>query len=86
MKARRKPLEVESVIWDGSTETYHLLERWTRAIGHAIRLDNRTGVLYISTHEGGVAACPGDYVIRGAEGEVYPIVPRRYKLYYEDIE
>lgn len=40
----------------------------------------------IDTREGTVVAEPGDYVMREADGSVYPIAPEKFEEYYEVIE
>ena len=39
--------------------------------------------LIIETYEGVMAAFPGDYIIRGTEGEYYPCKPSVFKRKYE---
>lgn len=58
-----------------------------------------SGVLTLSTHgardyavvnvhtlEGVMEATPGDYLIRGVEGELYPIKPDIFAATYESVE
>lgn len=80
---RRLPLEFEAIRWDSNPETAHAVEAWTKASSQATRYDIRTGVLLITTQEGGVGCKAGDYLVRGIEGEVYPVIERRFKALYE---
>ena len=41
---------------------------------------------WIDTLEGGRIVCPGDWIIRGVEGEYYPCKPDIYERTYEPIE
>lgn len=41
---------------------------------------------WIQTREGTIKAEPGDYIIRGVEGEVYPIGPEIFDETYEVME
>lgn len=40
---------------------------------------------WIDTLEGGHVVCPGDYIITGVKGEVYPCKPDIFALTYEPI-
>ncbi len=81
---RRKPLVFDAIRWDSYPETHATVLAWTKAIGQAIRFNTSNGDLYITIVDGGsVTAKPGDYIIRGADGEVYPLVPRRFNQLYE---
>lgn len=40
-------------------------------------------VLYIGTLEGTMAATPGDWIIRGVKGEIYPCKPDIFEATYE---
>lgn len=40
----------------------------------------------VETREGTVVAEPGDYLMREADGSVYPIAPEKFAEYYEVVE
>ena len=82
---KRRPLEFEVVRWDSYPETRKIVSDWTRASGQNIRLNISTGDLYLTTLEGGVCARPGDFIIRGIEGEVYPVIERRFRALYDEV-
>ena len=77
MKVRKKPVEVEAVLWrgpdgapgEGYPEWFRQLIRDTRAVN---RIDWSTGALMLETQHGWAECAVGDYVIRGVQGEVYP--------------
>lgn len=46
-------------------------------------IDPRTGFLLIATLEGVMQAKPGDYIIRGVQGEFYPCKPDIFEATYE---
>lgn len=45
-----------------------------------------TGNVYITTPEGRMKARPGDWVIRGVRGELYPCMPDVFETTYERVE
>lgn len=82
-KYRKKPVEVEAVQWTGENDTEivrfvnHDGKRWA-----AYSL----GVMYIDTLEGVMIASPGDYIIKGVNGEFYPCKPDIFEKTYERVE
>ena len=52
--------------------------------GHYI--DPATGDLMIRTLEGDMRAIPGDWIIRGVQGEFYPCKPDIFEATYEEAE
>lgn len=51
-----------------------------------IYIDPATGALMIRTLEGDMRASYGDWIIRGVEGEFYPIKPGIFEATYEALE
>jgi len=47
---------------------------------------SRNGVVLIKTLEGTMTASPGDYVIKGVQGEFYPCKPDIFEATYEAVE
>ena len=41
---------------------------------------------WVSTLEGGHIVCPGDWIITGVQGEVYPCKPDIFEQTYEPVE
>ena len=54
-------------------------EKFRRADCHATMHDHG----FIDTLEGGHTVCPGDYIIRGVQGEFYPCKPDIFAATYE---
>lgn len=83
-KFRKKPVVIEAVVWqpDLPPEAY---PQWLwDAIGQRPQLfDEKTGWLTIRTLEGDMAAAPGDWIIRGVKGEIYPCKPDIFAATYE---
>ena len=49
-------------------------------------IDPATGDLMIRTLEGDMHASPGDYVIKGVQGEFYPCKPAIFAKTYEEVK
>ena len=86
-KYRKKPVEVQAVTFIGFGEP-HFSSRpqWLRdAIyrDERIRFFGPEGKLEIVTLEGIMLASPGDYIIRGVQGELYPCKPDIFEATYE---
>jgi hypothetical protein len=77
---RKKPVVIEAVQWTGENgnEIAEFLagEDWTHPGGEDIQ---------IHTLEGTMAAAPGDYIIRGVQGEHYPCKPDIFEATYEAV-
>ena len=76
---RKKPVVVEAVqfTWDNVDEVREFLQS-------AVYLTKSAGII-IRTLEGDMLAEPGDYIIRGIQGEHYPCKPMIFEATYEDL-
>ena len=84
-KYRKKPVEIEAAQWDGTSFTADAIVAWS---GGDVRValhgeDNNRMVLVVETLEGRMAASPGDWVIRGVQGEFHPIKDAIFRETYE---
>lgn len=79
IRARKKPLEVEAYLYDGTNADE--VAGWAGPDAY-VSLD---GELIIHTPEGDHEAEPGDHVIRGLVGEVYPIKPDAWAAGYDEV-
>ena len=68
MKYTKKPGTIEAIQWQPSPICFAEIE----ALGSATAVEWEDAALYIDTLEGRMTANPGDYVIRGVKGELYP--------------
>jgi len=89
-KYRKKPVVIEAVRWYGKLTDGTEWPEWFRdEVGYGIRVDANTVypnmVLVIVTLEGDMRANPGDYIIRGIKGEVYPCKPDIFEATYEAV-
>jgi hypothetical protein len=88
MKARKKPVIIEFVHWSGNilSEVPAWLELAMRArpgsVGSVFRWGDK---IEIQTLEGAVMASPGDYIIQGVKGELYPCKPDIFAATYDVI-
>lgn len=78
---RKKPVEIDAVIFLGVIPHEGALMRLLE--GHSYRLING---LHIKTLEGWITASPGDWIIKGVAGEIYPCKPEIFNATYEAVE
>ena len=87
MKYRKKPVEVEAFRWTGGIDQTEDQEWIAEAIKDGrvvITSDNyNTPYMVIQTLEGSHIAQPGDYIIKGVAGELYPCKPGIFEQTYE---
>lgn len=77
MKYRKKPVEVEAIKWNGDPDNDENVSA-VLALGNKITQVvevHKDGKLDIQTLEGTMTASPGDYIIKGVKGEIYPCKP-----------
>lgn len=100
MKYRKKPVVVEAVkviyaemTADGPEHSpFEELPEWLVDAWQSQRLvpsekDARDYmVVEVKTLEGTMEALPGDYIIRGIQGELYPVKPDVFEATYEPVE
>ena len=78
MKYRKKPVEIEA--WQHIP--FAPMPEWV--LEKILRRDGDT--ISIFTLEGAMRADPGDWIIRGIKGEVYPCKPDIFEATYEPVE
>lgn len=71
-KFRKKPVEVEAMQYDG--KDWRSIAQWM-AVHGAPMGRTASGLLRIYTLEGEMNAHPGDWIIKGTQGEFYPCKP-----------
>lgn len=85
MRYRKKPVEVEAFRWtnrqDQVEEPLWIVQAIDRGI---VRV--KSPYLYIKTLEGTHRADPGDYIIKGVKGELYPCKPDIFEMTYEAVD
>jgi len=84
MKYRTKPLVKEAIQFTGSNcfQIMHFMNR-SRDISDCDL--NDTDWPIINTLEGDLACSPGDYIVKGINGEFYPVKPDIFEKSYEPV-
>ena len=77
-KFRKKPVVIEAMQYDGHNAT--AVMAWAKLPEIS---EDFTGGIEIKTLEGTMRADPGDWVIRGVKGELYPCKPDIFAATYE---
>lgn len=96
MRYRQKPVEIEAMLFEGNDASARDIEAWTSQsetpATYTLRsyrmadgswLQDSEPSLSIATLEGLMKVCPGDYVIRGVQGEHYPCKPEIFAASYD---
>ena len=94
MKARKKPVTVEAWQWlyscyeePAPTWVIDALHRWPAPNGANFEPKHPSGPrIAINTPEGVMLAKPGDWIIQGVKGELYPCKPDVFEQTYEIVE
>lgn len=86
MKVRKRPVVVEAVKYLGGT-TYAETPDWlVEACKDGTIYLTDGDFLYARTLEGDHRVSPGDYIIRGVHGEIYPCKPDIFAKTYDIVE
>ena len=91
MKYRKKPIVIEAIQATGTPESNREIIDWTRGSKTPASMDKRVTViesgtrtsLTIATLEGSHWVSPGDWIIKGVQGEFYPCKPDIFEATYE---
>ncbi len=85
MKYRKKPIVIDACRVPQVPIEYGSFRDWADEAGFVINL-TRGGCMTIETLEGMMLAEPGDYIIKGIEGEFYPCRTSIFEATYELVE
>lgn len=87
---RKKPVMIEARRWEpDNVERAGDVTEWLTAHQADFALDEAAGTqpaLLLRTLEGEMRADPGDWIIRGVAGELYPCKPDIFDATYEPVE
>jgi len=90
MKYRKKPVVIDAFRWTAGPDQTEDPEWITREIDAGRIWFTNAGTpnirMSIRTLEGGIYASPGDWIIRGIKGEIYPCKPDIFEATYEPAE
>ena len=81
MKYRKKPVVIEAFRW-----TLDEVPVWWLYRNDLVIQDVHLQTVAIPTLEGTLIAKPGDYIIQGIKGEIYPCKPDIFEATYELVE
>lgn len=86
MKYRKKPVVIEAFrLIKGEIIPQWFIEEWDA--GNISLIGNEDGMSAdINTLEGVMHASPGDYIIKGVHGELYPCKPDIFEATYDKVE
>lgn len=84
MKYRKKPVLIEAVLWNGVVVSE--VTDWIRKALQNEAITRYGDKVVIKTLEGDMIASPGDYIIKGVKGELYPCKPDIFESTYEMVE
>lgn len=82
-KARKKPIEIEYVVYTDGTNIVELYDWSNDQIELIFDVDSLEKRLYINTLEGDMLVNKGDYIIKGVNSEVYACKPDIFYKTYE---
>lgn len=93
MKYRKKPVEVEAWQWEGKwLDECKDVPDWIWDALESGNLEEYSTSIYdemiieIQTLECEHVAFPGDYIIKGVKGELYPCKPDIFEMTYEEVK
>lgn len=92
---------IEAMRFNGSNTALHAVYQWVEEGGsgsfdvntpmevvprNGVSIDNVTGKMVISTSEGIVPVNVGDYVVKGPDGNFYPLRPDRFLRAFTEVK
>ena len=84
---RKKPVVIEAMQFDGTEDSFEDVAEWMASHGEDLAATlGKVVCLHIFTLEVEMLAVPGDYIIRGVQGEFYPCKPDIFEATYELVE
>ena len=89
-KYRKRPVVIEAFQWTGGPDQTEdplwIIEAIRNKTVRFDRLHGKGDVMMIDTLEGTHSAQPGDWIIQGVKGELYPCKPDIFEMTYEKVE
>ena len=83
MKFRKKPVVIEAVQWHGIPDDWGPEHELHGVLTFEPPADDPC--VLIKTLEGDMEVIPGDWIIKGVEGEFYPCKPHIFEQTYEQV-
>jgi len=90
-KYRKKPVAIEAIpvdeAFDAGQHNWDALPQWLAGAYEAGNIVFRgDGSIEIRTLEGVMLGSPGDFIIQGVKGELYPCKPDIFHATYESVD
>lgn len=86
MKYRKKPVVIEAIQWNNRKIICPPGPEWFAEAEEKGIIYLTGDILRIKTLEGEMITQPGDYIIQGVKGEIYPCKPEIFEQTYEKVE
>ena len=97
-KFRKKPVVIEAMHFEGTEAEMHAVYSWIESNtqgsfdpssetipASGVSIDPASAFMLIATLEGVMQASPGDWIIKGVQGEFYPCKPDIFEATYEAV-
>jgi hypothetical protein len=84
---RKRPVEVDALQW--RVVNHEQMKAWLGDAYLAVlskHVRGKAAHLSVRTLEGQLAAAPGDWIVKGIQGEFYPMKPDIFEATYEPVE
>ncbi len=90
MKYHKRPVEIEAELFEGTEKSATKILTFIddKNLGSVFAVPHKeTGewIVIIETLEGVMSASPGDYIIKGVQGEFYPCKPDIFESTYDPV-
>lgn len=85
-KYRKKPVVIEAIQLDGTKENAEQVASWMNEVRYGYGKKADGWHFDIHTLEGVMTAKPGDFIIKGVQGEFYPCKADIFHATYESVE
>ncbi len=84
---RKKPVVIDAMRWDGGPEEATIVIDWVIEFEGTARYheatDDVSESIYVDTLDATAVLSPGDWMVRGVQGEFYPCKPDIFESTYE---
>ncbi len=82
---RKRPVEIQAVRWDG-TNIGEIAAMFADDLKAITPMGRSSEHLTIRTLEGNMTAVKGDWIVKGIQGEPYPVKDSIFEATYEPVE
>ena len=80
---RNRPVQIEAIQWDGSRKSEEEISMWARP---RVRGSAAGSHLTVRTPRGNERAKPGDWIVKGANGQFRPVKAEEFAETFEPAE